>query len=228
VNWVVVLNICDVLCSNARESQQSAAQRWGCGYAELTERFSDLDPSWDKYGNIVRFAYSHDVDRMLYLDADTLVRSDAPNPFELFTDLNALYAVLDFRPEYDAVITEEWHRVITSWPLGIVHGWFNWPGIVTGRNEEWFFNAGFFLFQPAAFKMELEQFLAHIPSVQTVSLVEQGMWNYLVKRRTVLIDRTWNRLLPDVSGPMKDYVYHFTGFGKERVRPQLPTYNWKI
>ncbi len=97
-NSIVVLNINNVLCDNARNSMMDACKRWKCGFYEINENLVEKQNiCFNKIVGIKKFYTNNkDIDRILYLDADILIREDTPNPFELFNDINKVYAVRDY------------------------------------------------------------------------------------------------------------------------------------
>ncbi len=80
--FVVTLNAGGALCASSRDSHQHAAQRWGAVYIELRE-------PWGRLSHHGVFATKLEMDRLpllgrvVWLDADTLVRDDCPSLFDL-------------------------------------------------------------------------------------------------------------------------------------------------
>lgn len=88
-NYLVTLNTNKALCLNSRASHEHAARRWGCEYLVLPA-------PWGELHNCGAFGAKLEMDRLpvpggslagesrvCWVDADTVVRSDAPNPFDL-------------------------------------------------------------------------------------------------------------------------------------------------
>ena len=99
MNYVVTLNIGNVLFDNSRKSMIDAAYRWGCGFHEITENWVQK-PSiyFNKIVGIDELSKREKVEGVFYVDADTLIRNDTPNPFEVFPDRSKLYGVTDVLP----------------------------------------------------------------------------------------------------------------------------------
>jgi hypothetical protein len=84
MNHLVTLNIgSDVIHPNSRASFLAAARRWGAQYIEIT---TPLAPEHGYHGAWAEklFLDLHLPDgRFIYLDGDTVIRHDAPSPFEI-------------------------------------------------------------------------------------------------------------------------------------------------
>ena len=80
--FVVTLNTNDALCAVSRASHQAAARRWGALYVEMRE-------AWGTLAHLGVFGTKLELDRLplqgrvVWFDADTVVRSDCPSLFDL-------------------------------------------------------------------------------------------------------------------------------------------------
>lgn len=82
--FVVTMNTNDALCTNSRASHEDAARRWGASYVEMR------DP-WGSLSHLGIFGTKLELDRLplaapcrvVWLDADTVVRADCPSLFDL-------------------------------------------------------------------------------------------------------------------------------------------------
>jgi hypothetical protein len=231
---LVTLNLNRYLSDNARASFLSASTRWRVDYVEVTTAFRDgVHPCYTKPTLFHRLtSYS----RIAYFDADMLIRSDAPNPFELFSD-DKFYAVKDisdvrFAPDSpirNAIQAEAhapWHPVIES-QLGLC--------IPLSFFLQNFFNAGFMLCSPNSFRETFELIVKNIPSSNSsfahTGRYEQALVNYAVmsSKRLVLVDEAWNYIGPDISdGRMNAWVYHFTGIDSAAVKPAISSFRWAM
>ena len=235
MNYLVTLNINDCLCSNSRNSMLDACSRWGCKFHEITENYvGDQNVCFNKLVGIKRLTEEADVDRLMYLDADMLIRSDAPNPLVLFND-DKTYAVRDCK---DSSTEDEFlywkSMVVESWLLS-VHEKLKLDvdiNRLVDTCKDWFFNAGMFLMSAKQNRPNIDLFIRNIPSFPVNGRIEQAMWNYILKNseNMVYIDRTWNMLEPDLSESMKNFIYHFTGFRSyvPTLKERILTYNWKV
>jgi lipopolysaccharide biosynthesis glycosyltransferase len=215
----------------------SASQRWNCKFYEMTENLvGSQNVCFNKVVGIKDYWSKHpEIDRILYIDSDILIRNDTPNPFELFNDCNYIYAVKDVYADiWDSNRLEEYRRdVIDPWVMKVHHTlkydvdineWIN-------TYPKWFFNAGMFIITPKNHINEINLFIDNIPIENVHGRIEQAMWNYILKYsdKVRLIGYEWNYINPDISdGNMKHYIYHFTGKNWILLKQKLPTYNWKI
>lgn len=235
MNCLFVLNFDNLLCSNARQSFQHAASRWKCDFFELTE----LNPN--VYGHFHKITgirdYLSDYAQVLYLDADTLIRADAPNPFTVFEG-NSVYAVRDAKPDWPPERLKLFKSEVTD------------PWLIEAQNilgsklpiencERWFVNTGMFLLRPKAAKDSIDLFISRMPKKRDPAherpkweqgKLEQALWNGVLKLTSPVehISVDWNYVEPDVStGRMQHYIYHFTGLNWEWLRQIQPIYDWQ-
>ena len=197
-NALVVLNIGDRLCANARSSLQAACTRWGCLFLEITENMvGDQDLCFNKVVGIRKYHETLGLDWVMYVDSDILIRSDAPSPFQVFINVLKVHAARD---AYDFWSPERLmcHRVGVSddW-LREVHSRLRWDVDIerlVQTSPEWFFNAGMFILQPKYLTAEIDAFISNIPPKKVNSRFEQALWNYILKihNKTLLVDQAWN------------------------------------
>lgn len=233
-NCLLTLNLNNHLTENARSSFQFACQKWKCCYEEIAENLvGDQNICFNKLKAVD--ILSKKYCGILYVDADILIRSDTPNPFELFTDRNFVYAIKDVYPHYEENWLKNTYRsdVIDPWlkkSHEILKLTTNFDSL-SSTVYDWFFNAGVFLCYPSNIQHELNLFLNNIPGQRVSGRIEQAMWNYILKCRNKvkLIEYEWNRIQPDISsGKMNCYIYHFTGFKWKELKEALPKYDWTI
>ena len=232
MNCLYTLNYDNYMCQNARESFQAAAHRWHCAYFELQDDF-ELYGEYNKVLGIKKHLMS--CEKVLYMDADMLIRVDTPNPFELFTS-DKVYVVKD--------TVEGWDQErLSFFKEEVSDAWIHWGHAVLGHSgdgkafanscHEWFFNAGWFLCQPRAIEKEIDLFIKTIPGGLTTKRQgrpEQGLWNCMLKSADKIeyVGREWNFIDPECSnGKMDCYIYHFTGLSHEHLKQIIPTYDWK-
>jgi len=205
---LVTINFGDVLCENARRSLQAAARRWGASYVEMTPESTSSSITWDQCKLRV-FQYV-DADRVLCIDADAVIRGDAPSPFEVCPPdmLGAVKNSLPRMPDYAALLkveAEDWARI---------NGHF---GRSLPRDDK-FFNAGVMVLSRSAH----EEFLKRAEFIQErvgkdLTWFEQSAMNYAAAELGIplyLMDETWNYVHPEQLGHwdyMERYVYHFAG-----------------
>jgi hypothetical protein len=237
MNYLVTLNIGNVLTDNARESMLVAARRWGCGFYEITQnRVGSGHVCFNKYWGISDLRNDPQVGRVFYLDADVLIRNDAPNPFDTFPDFDGVYAVLDaqyLRPKDDV---DAWRNEIVAPFLRQVHAACFWPMVNLAHDiataQDWFVGAGAFILHPDSPIDVIGQMVFDTPDETVHGWYEQALWNYILRHgaKVVLMNPTWDRVQPDVStGKMQDYVYHFTGpRDHAKLKALVATYDWHV
>ena len=212
MNCIVTVNINGVLCDNARSSFHCAADRWGVDFVEVrTSQWPvGYHPSFNKLSLSKRLI---GYDRVLYLDADVLIRSDAPNIFSetcgSFCCVKDIHTELEFgSPEFKSLISS--YMVM---PLEYIKN--NVDSTLDERSYFWgFFNSGVFLYNSRKLQdIVPETFEVNNPYHHSAH-VEQALFNYWVQKSGIdikYLDRTWNWINPDETSPMKGYIYHFTG-----------------
>jgi len=236
MNVLMTLNIGGFLCPNARNSMLAASERWDCLFHEITMNLAgDQYIAFNKVFGIREFCKTHDIETVFYLDADCLIRSDTPNPFELFTD-SGVYGVRDAYEHWSPTELESYQKDITDEWLKKVHQAMKWDVDIDDMIRtcpSWFFNTGMFILKPRGFADEIESFVSSTPLVSPDSLSEQALWNYILhpRNKVILIDgHNWNYIDSSLSTQkMEYYIYHFTGMtNRGKLRTNLPTYPWKV
>ncbi len=218
---LATVNFGSVLCENTRDSFMAAADRWGASYVEITPENSDpsAHPFWVK----LRLFEFTDADRVFYLDgADSLIRHDAPSPFEVCPPsmLGVVRNSHDAFPDYVQTVMredEDWAAInealARSVPMRIPY--FNAGMLVLTRSEH-------ARLLSAAHKLGTEL-------AGRLTWHDQPVLNYMAQELSVpllLMDRTWNYMHPQRIGQwrwMQYYVYHFAGRPERHsVLPLLP------
>lgn len=234
MNCIITLNINNYLCNNARQSMLAASKQWGCDFYEITENLvGNQNVCFNKLVGIKKYYIEHpDIDKILYIDADVLIRDDAPNPFTLFLEPN-IYAARDAYDFWDDSRLNEYHNDVTDKWLYEVHQILRLDVDISNlvnTCSEWFFNAGVFIITPSIHMNEIDYFIQNIPTKPVSGRIEQAMWNYIlkVKNKVSLFGQEWNRLNPIILfGSMNCYIYHFTGDRWKELKEVLPIYNWR-
>lgn len=207
---VVSLNIGNVMTAESRQSLKQAASRWGADYHEITSPISGAGrPHWQK-SHLDLWAKSRGYSRVLYIDADVLVRSDAPNPIARTID-GTIGVVSD--DQFDFVNT----RLSPDY-----EAWAKRLGMPVPPHHLRC-NSGLIVFSPeihgplfAAWRRAAE--MASWGKDPTLRLVDQAALSVLLQSYQV----TW---LPQKyncqsfghfvnegsGGPMQAWVYHFSG-----------------
>ena len=226
MNLLFTLNIGGVLTPNARQSIASAADRWGCEYLEVKDlAWKDCHPCATKLMFLAERAQPWK--RIIYMDADMLVRSDAPSPLDSVPD-HLVGGVCDYQSHYDEKlrlhIEDAVHRNHFA-HLKEAGADFNADDLAKRP-----FNGGFlvcsnhhaWIFERACKTLRRNPSLdGHVEQLcLNHALYESGMKHEM--------DNCWNRIAPDVNKPMADYIYHFTGSGFGEKRNAIKTFRWDI
>lgn len=219
MNLLLTLNLNDWLCDNARESLQAAAERWKCEYQEARVAYlPGYSPSFNKFAYLSDTSY----DRIIYVDGDILIRSDAPSPLRL-VPRNFAAAVPDVQshhpPAMQKVVLETVHQC-----------YFEKVGRYTVP-----VNGGFLITTPE-FHSAMFQKLHEMAEGQLTTELERGghyeqaMLNASLEAHGLrYLHERWNTIFPPVEDPvMHSFCYHFTGFGFDQRRDLLKTYQWRV
>lgn len=213
------------LCANSRESFLNACERWGCELIEISHNnwVLDMAPAAVKTQLFSKIT----AERVLVLDSDIVINSQAPNPFELFPKEKMVIVENATRRfgEYEVIKQierEEWIKVEAEFgPAPYV--------------AEHYFNSGVMLvhrdYHKQVFELASEIYF-HLSSKNIgLGWVDQTPFNYAVKKLgidTLITDESWNYVhpeqLPDWMN-MKKHIYHFAGCPQRNE--WMPQINWK-
>lgn len=110
MNFIFVINFNDMLAENSRASLRACADRWGCGYFEVVS-LPEHPAQHAACYKAMAFQLCPLADRLFIIDADTVVRSDCPNPFTEFPDdaLTAVFQKRGWGPN-DGIERAEWAK----------------------------------------------------------------------------------------------------------------------
>lgn len=237
MNCIYVVNVNGCLCANSQRSLQSAARRWQVDYVELIENGQpDLHPAFSKCGGLLGLNSFH---RVACFDADMLIRSDAPSPFDCLDDANRLYVVRDL-----ARVRPYTPKALAYDLVGSVRGSFYADTAkLVGQDVEYgqylrgFFNSGFFVASPERHRALFECIVSHFPPgshpmAKNVHF-EQALFNYVVQATDPDVlsyaPETWNFIDPDIRQQRMDaFVYHFTGANFRELKQAIYAFPWTV
>lgn len=241
MNCVAVIDTDHYMSSNAQASFHAACARWEVDFVTLRD-FGKIPVHMTFWKQLVLNHRLSGYDRVLIMDADMLIRDDAPSPFILYPNKQVVYAVGDRQSHYSP-------EILHTLELTVFQHWKHWfmrDGLMLKYDPPYseFFNSGWWLCSPAYVKPALDDYerwvyeiLMPIAAAKkgyplTQGHCEQALWNFIlwnVGIPVVLIPVTWNRISPPIEDPiMREFVYHFTGrpFGPEK-RKAIQTYQWQ-
>ncbi len=198
---LLVFNTNNFLPDIARRSFVAASTRWGVQYVEITSAISTRHFFWDK-AFIGTSDYATPFDRVLQLDADTLVAPDCPSPFDL-VPLGKFGVVSRVQP----------HR---SGFRCHVRGWAKYYGVKPYTNGKQHLNAGFLLYEPKTHREFLGEWQSYAePSSKRskCSVPEQLVLSCLLAQTDLAHWLPWrfNACRSGWGGPVpgEDYIAHF-------------------
>jgi hypothetical protein len=230
-NAIFVVNIkqsdMDFMSQNQRDSFVAAAERWNVPYIEITEMPKGLE--WT-YPCFIKLHWPDlcDADRVLVVDADAIIRADAPNPFEIFRNPHPFYAVqndwpyfytVGYNPRDDYLIANsEINLINKAHPLDRT---LDFQYIT-----ENFFNAGVCL--ESRHHTDLLKYAWKISQDVPLGWWDQiplnlAVYTYLGNYREMGL--TWNHRLPINLNKMEGYIVHMAGDPSRYER--LKTVNWR-
>lgn len=223
---LLTINFNGHVCQNTRDSFVAATERWGSDYVEITETSGHEAPfpMPPQYWKLFAFGFC-DADRIMVLDADTIIRIDTPSPFEMFSSENAFVACINKQPQ----IGEHYlgaARVIEAAEFERIYA--------AGHERvdfdfDRFVNSGMWIGSRKYHESVVRPAATVGRDTGTLGWWDQAALNYMLavtKTTLHLADTRWNYCMP--SSPwdrMSKYIYHFAG-NPERY-DILPQVNWR-
>ena len=224
MNTIAVLNLNSYVPGKVHESFWAAAERWGVDYTEIRTPLGPYHAFWQK-AMICTSAHVTAYERVLQLDGDMLIRSDAPSPFDLVPkDRFGVVSKIQPGRRPQALLTRPGMR--TSRLLGIR----------PYARPEQHLNAGFILYTPALHRDILLRWqkIGRRNGWPRIPFPEQVALSCLLSyepHRVTWLPWTWNtcdvpRRFP--RGPMQTYIYHLHAPHKPSLAAIMERYQWKI
>jgi hypothetical protein len=223
----------------SRASFQAAAKRWGVEFVERTKPLAPVHHFWQKAFAIEEML---DFDRVLQLDADMLIRWDAPSPFRLVPDdhIGVVSSRQFTPPPRDFLVTPpsntEYKGLWISRHRDMcIQGWARHMKMKPCHDEK-HLNGGFFLYSTKIHRPLFKQLREVGESAKWTPwrLPEQASLSVLLHNLDVQqtwLPHTWNIVAAHqrhireeyCTGYMNGYIYHFTGKVKrgERIKKTM-------
>lgn len=200
----------------SRASFMAACARWGCDFKEFTEQIAPrVHHYWQKAFVIERL---QEYDQVLQLDADMLIRSDCPSPFDLVP--------------HDAIGVVSARQCLThAWIRGREVSMAAWAKRLKMKKPNDFrhLNGGFILYSPETHAPLFSEWrkIGRRYKFTPKELPEQATLSILVGNtpglRVVWLPHTFdcvgvNQLSRQdrIGSRMKGYIYHFNHGDKQR------------
>jgi hypothetical protein len=214
------------LHQKSRASFLEACQRWGCEFIEFTDPLAPCHHFWQKTFAPLRLSQ---YDRVLQLDADMLIRWNAPSPFDLVPDTHiGVVSSRQFTPPDSDYATrplsagEKAGVWISKHRTRCIGRWAERMGM-DPCHDEWHLNGGFFLYSPGRHAELFSQLrdVGEKAGWTRWRLPEQAALSVLLANTdtpATWLGHEWNtvaacqRIRPEHStGYMQGWIYHFTG-----------------
>ena len=217
----------------SRDSFLDACRRWGCEFVEFTDPLAPIHHFWQKAFaplSLGRF------DRVLQLDADMLIRWNAPSPFELVPpDHIGVVSSRQFTPperDYGTAPLTAGDKAgiwISNHRDGCIRHWAQRMRM-RPCHDEFHLNGGFFLYSPGrhAGLFEKLRSVGEAASWSKWRLPEQAALSVLLangEAQATWLPPEWNvvaarqAIRPEHStGAMNGWIYHFTGHRQRKRR----------
>lgn len=227
-NALLVMNLNNFMPTAARDSMRDAAQRWGCEYVEITRPLASIPPVWQKT-LIPTSTHAAPFDRVLVLDADMLIRSDCPSPFNLVPS-DKIGVVSRVQP--GNTLAERFHRA---------NGRLRAPrlGLAPYAREEQHINGGLVLYSPSRHADLLRRWASS--GVAARHLIKDGLHEQFALSCLLAESPSLAHFLPmefntirattvpqAPAGKMATYVYHFTGTRGRGLSQRMAQCQWRV
>lgn len=211
---LATVNINHFLTSYAKESFLAACDRWGSDFAEIHAVLKPECPSCSKYlvPSLLR-----GYDKLMLLDADTVISPTAPSPFALCDRTNTLYAVSDYQAPNQC---DAWR--VGPYLTGMAAA-LTWNTDFKTPPPELFFNAGMWMCRPKGNVLNLFSAAAAALPDPCDIWTEQGTINVFAHNwsgvEVCLLPETWNHMIPqDCAADLDLYINHYGGWAHDLLK----------
>lgn len=254
-NIIIVTNIFDDLSRTKQsiDSIRMASHRWGANFYELTNTQFINAPYPYLWEALNAISDCIKYDKVLVLDPDIVINSKAPNIFDELTDDYDFCAVLDGNPGgrfpnddglvRNSIVKNLSHNESCFQLFREIFSNFDY-------DKYWnnYCNMGVILFNSKKYNLLMDEMKSLILNNKNVYKLMMGdgfpfhsfqnFFNALISSsslRVKLMGNEWNWTMPDIIneynhefflGPMKPWIYHFTG--TDGSKEELQRYDrWK-
>jgi lipopolysaccharide biosynthesis glycosyltransferase len=244
-NLIVVQNVFEDL-SKTNQSIKSirfAAHRWKTDFYEMCYFKNESSPSsifWDRIWAMENF---ENYEKVLILDPDVIINETSPNIFDLLDENCDLCVVKNFN---EGRLSSELFEKISNRVSKLHNSLDIFERKIKNFSSENYlknyFNMGVFLYKPDKLHPEIQKLKELIFNDEEIvdycSYKKKGDWYHSQNLTSAFLTHSslnikflpkeWNWLSPDINtewntnyflGPMKPFIYHFTGtnLAKERL-----------
>jgi alpha-N-acetylglucosamine transferase len=216
---------------NSRESMIAAADRWGADFIS-----SDIKPLGDAYGVTFTKAYIDQIvngyDQIAFIDADCIIRSDAPTPFTLIVP-NKLRAVQNGNERIG-----EYHNTLNQHTYNLLRINQQQQMLDVIERPDVYFNTGFMLADITTFRRMCHTVRCILPELnydRFNPIYEQALFNYAARCISPDLhdpffeysEECWNYMYPSNLESQTEWVYHISNDVQNR-NDVLDNINWRI
>ena len=198
------------ITDRVRKSFVSACHRWGCNYAEINHDHNPDDKICN-WGKLRGPALLSGYEKLLYLDGDMIVEDHAPNPFDLCTEAETVYAVADMQGPnlplnvmwHDCIYLVNTDKIIAKFPA------FKRPPV------ERYFNSGFMLFKNTETLRNVFEYIDQNREFEAPTCYDQTVINMFIHNLldVKLLPEIWNYMVWDRPASSAAYINHYTHAG---------------
>jgi hypothetical protein len=228
---VLTIDIDNFQTENSKQSMIEASNRWGADFFSYSEKLLE-----NSYGITFTKAYIDQIvsgyDQVLFIDADCIIRSDAPTPFTLIVP-NKLRAVQNGNERignYFNTLNQHTYNLLRinqqQQMLDIV------------ERPDMYFNTGFMLADISTFRKLCHMVRCIMPELsydRFNPIYEQALFNYASRCLSPDLDNPyfeyaeecWNYMYPSNLEKQTEWVYHISNDVENRNQV-LNTLNWRI
>lgn len=227
---VLTIDIDNFQTENSKQSMIEASNRWGADFFSYSEKLLE-----NSYGITFTKAYIDQIvsgyDQVLFIDADCIIRSDAPTPFTLIVP-NKLRAVQNGNERIGNYInTLNQH----TYNLLRINQQQQMLDIV--ERPDMYFNTGFMLADISTFRKLCHMVRCIMPELsydRFNPIYEQALFNYASRCLSPDLDNPffeyaeecWNYMYPSDLETQTEWVYHISNDVENRNQV-LNTLNWR-
>lgn len=211
---LITIDINNFQRENSRQSMIDASNRWGAEFFAFSNKYYG-DYFGVTFNKAILDLLAYGYDEIMFLDADCIIRSDAPNPFELIQ-------------EDKIVAVQNGNERIGNYPNTLNQHMYNLLRINQQRQmleivekPDIYFNTGLMLAKVSIMRRLCHLVRAIMPELnydRFNPIYEQALFNYasrcispnLDNPFVSFIDETWNYMYPSNLEHQTNWIYHIS------------------
>lgn len=228
---LLTININNFQSQNSIESMKAAAYRWGADFISSCEK-----PLGDSFGVTFNKAYldylARDYDQIAFIDADCIIRSDAPTPYTLVVP-NKVRAVQNGNERIG-----NYANTLNQHTYNLLRINQQQQMIEIIEKPEMYFNTGFMLADISTFRKLCHMVRCILPELdydRYNAIYEQALFNYAARCISPDLndpffeyaEECWNYMYPSNLNIQTEWIYHISNDVQNRNHI-LDNLNWRI